>query len=126
MSELNGLKNKTKSSVVASKVRMATTFLARLKGLLGTDCLNDGEALYLKPCNSIHMFGMKYPIDAVFLNDKLIVVALVKEIQPGEYSKRYKEASACLELPAGTVERFEIEEGDQLEWRETNTANDTI
>ena len=123
MSNLQGLLNKTKGTVVASKVRMATTFLARLKGLLGTDSLQSGHGLFLKPCNSIHMFGMKYAIDAVFLNNELKVVAMVEKIQPGAYSKRYKEATACLELPAGTIEEVNIHEGDQLEWVDSGTEN---
>lgn len=113
-----GLKNKSKNKEVANQVILATSFFARLKGLLGTDKLDKGSGLFLKPCKSIHMFGMRYSIDAVFLNDDLLVIDTVESIAPGKASKFYKDAKACLELPTGTIKEAEIEKGDSFEWIE--------
>jgi len=100
--------------VLASRVRFASGFFSRLKGLLGSDSLPEGEGLMISPCNSIHMFGMTYAIDAVFLDKNDVVVGLVKEIKPGRMSSVYFRAARCLELPAGTISNTMTEVGDKL------------
>lgn len=94
---------------------MADNFFSRMKGLLGTRELPEGEGLLLKPCNSIHMFGMKYAIDAIFLSRDLEVVGLVESIQPGKISGYFKRAYMCLELPAGTIAKTGSQIGDRLD-----------
>lgn len=99
---------------MASRARLARTFFTRLKGLLGTASLPQGEGLLITPCSSIHMFGMKYAIDALFLDRDLKVVGLVNSIAPGKMSKVFSNAAQCLELPAGTIESTGTECGDLL------------
>lgn len=107
--------NKAKGTLLATNARIANSFLARAKGLLGTTELPEGQGLLIDPCNSIHMFGMKYAIDAVFLDKKLKVVAVIDSIAPGKASKLYGSAKSCLELPAGTARQTNTEVGDELE-----------
>ncbi|CAN5350157.1 hypothetical protein BH11CYA1_BH11CYA1_13420 [soil metagenome] len=73
-----------------------------------------GEGLLIRPCNSIHMFGMKYAIDCVFLDDSYTVVGLVENIAPGKMSKVFGPAKQCLELPAGVIALSSTEMGDLL------------
>jgi|AGTN01.1.fsa_nt_gi Uncharacterized conserved protein len=108
--------NKSKGTYLATNARIAKSFFARAKGLLGTSELPKGEGLHINPCNSIHMFGMKYAIDAVFLDKKLKVVAVVDSIAPGKASRLYGSAHSCLELPAGTARKTNTEVGDELEF----------
>ena len=42
------------------KVSVASTFVQRARGLLGTQ--PKPELLMIAPCHSIHTFGMRYPI----------------------------------------------------------------
>ena len=106
--------NGTRDTVVAERVREAKTFFSRLQGLLGTSSLPQGEGLLIRPCNSIHMFGMKYAIDCVFLDDSYQVVGLVENIAPGKMSKVFAKAKQCLELPAGAVASSSTQMGDVL------------
>ncbi|TML60208.1 MAG: DUF192 domain-containing protein, partial [Actinobacteria bacterium] len=53
-----------------------------MKGLLGRTSLPDGEGLLLKPCGSVHTFFMRFPIDVVFLDRELSVVAVSAEVAP--------------------------------------------
>ncbi|MBX9695782.1 MAG: DUF192 domain-containing protein [Cyanobacteria bacterium] len=108
--------NKSKEVLLASSARMADSFFSRLKGLLGTKELKDGEALYLIPCRSIHMFGMNYAIDALFLDKTNTVVGVVHSIEPGKVSSVFKSAEGCLELPSGVLERTNTNIGDQIEF----------
>ena len=119
MAEVKGLFNKSKNSTVASRVTMATSFFKRLKGLLGTDSLDEDAGLFLSPCKSIHMFGMKYAIDAVFLDKELKVAELVERLEPGAVSGHYGDAHSCLELKAGMIEKLKISVGNQFEWNQS-------
>jgi uncharacterized membrane protein (UPF0127 family) len=107
-------KNQTRGTTLATDARVADSFASRLRGLLYSKQIVAGQGLLLKPCNSIHMIGMTYAIDAVFLDDDYKVVGLVDDIQPMQVSKVYKQAKACLELPAGTISSTGTELGDQL------------
>ena len=86
-----------------------------MKGLLGRSSLEDGEGLLIRPCKGIHTFGMKFPIDAVFLNKNIRVIAISKNILPNRMTRMYFEASSVIELPAGTLDRTATLAGDQLE-----------
>ncbi len=114
--------NKTKNTVLAERVRYAKTFMTRLKGLLGTSALSDGDGLLISPCSSIHMFGMKYSIDCVFLDKHNTVVGLVENIQPGKMSKTFSNATQCLELPAGKIARTGTAVGNALTVENTTSG----
>ena len=59
--------NVTKGTVVAERVVWATG-AAKRRGLLGTTHLDAGAGMYLVPCQWVHTFGMRYPIDVAFLS----------------------------------------------------------
>lgn len=86
-----------------------------MKGLLASPPLVEGEGLYLVPCRSIHMIGMKYAIDAVFVDAGGVVVGVVERIAPGKISPVFARARGCLELPAGRVAASGTQVGDRLE-----------
>ena len=92
-------------AVVAERLRLADTHWTRLRGLLGTRELPAGDGLWIRPCRQVHMFGMRYAIDVVFLDDERRVVDLVPQLGPWRVSKHVKAATSVLELPAGTIER---------------------
>ena len=64
------------------------------------------------------MFGMSYAIDAVFLDEKQKVTALVENIKPGQISAIYRNAVSCLELPPGTISATGTDMGDRITWHE--------
>lgn len=108
-------RNRSRGTILAQEANVAKSFFARLKGLLGTRSLAGGAGLLIVPCNQIHMFGMQYAIDAVFVDPQNKIVGLVKRIGPGQVSRVFRKAHACLELPAGTIDNTMTEEGDELE-----------
>lgn len=101
--------------MLASNAFVAESFVARLVGLLRTPCLKSGEGLYIVPCSQIHMFGMKYAIDVVFMDRKGMVVGICNKIQPGQMSSLFAKAHACLELPAGLIDATGTGPGDLIE-----------
>ncbi|MBX9690006.1 MAG: DUF192 domain-containing protein, partial [Candidatus Obscuribacterales bacterium] len=60
--------NKTRNKMLAEKADLAVSFASRLVGLLKTPELKTGQGLYIAPCSQIHMFGMKYAIDVLFMD----------------------------------------------------------
>lgn len=102
-----------RGDLLGREVRVASGFASRLRGLLGTRSLPDGHGLLLVPCRSIHMLFMSYPLDVAFLDEAGTVVAAVR-MKPWSVSRMYPEAFAVLELPAGTLEKFDLKKGDRL------------
>jgi len=98
---------------VCDRCSVADTFLPRLRGLLGRRGLAPGEGLLLHPCSSIHMFFMRFAVDAVFLDRELRVVRVVPNLRPWRLAAS-KAARSVLELAAGESERRGIRTGQAL------------
>ena len=64
------------------KIRVAKSFLQRLRGLIGTQSLAPDEGLLIERCNCIHTFFMRYAIDATFLDRDGNTVKVVRNITP--------------------------------------------
>ena len=99
---------------LASRARMALDALSRVKGLLGRDSLPEGEALVFPECHSIHTIGMRFPIDAVFVDRRWRVVALRPRLGPGQLVFPVWSAWGVVEMAPGTLERVALQVGDQL------------
>ena len=96
-------------------VTMACSLFERMKGLLGREKLEPGESLWIKPCNSIHTIGMKFPIDVAFLDKNNIVVKVKNNLPSNRISGIYFRASGVLEFPAGTLQETNTQVGDRIE-----------
>jgi len=99
---------------LAENASLAQTTLARMKGLLGKKELLRGEALILKPCNSIHMFFMRFSIDVVFVDKNNKVIRAISTIKPFQISNIYWRSVLAIELPAGTIQSSPTSPGDTL------------
>ena len=106
--------NESRDVLLAERLTVADTFWKRLRGLLGTREWPEGNAFLLRPCNSVHMFGMKYCLDVLFLDRQNIVLAAVESLAPGRL-KLCRGAKCVVELPDGTVRRTGTRCGDQLQ-----------
>lgn len=89
-------------------------FLFRMRGLLGRKFLPPGTGIWLKPCNSIHMFFMKFPIDALFLDRNQQVVKVVSHLRPWSLVWPVKGACSCVEVPAGSAGEWGIKPGLEM------------
>ena len=108
--------NKSKNTILARNARVADTFWPRVKGLLGRKEIFAGEALVITNCRSIHMFFMRFAIDAIFVDDQDRVVGLVESIKPFRLSPIFFRSRYVVELKAGTIAATKTSPGDQLEW----------
>ena len=99
---------------LGERIRVADSWCARFRGLLGTPPLAAGEGLLIEPCRAVHMFGMRYPIDVAFLDRAGKVVGICHRLAPGARSPFVRTARSALELPAGTLSTAGVAEGDVL------------
>lgn len=102
---------KEDGSVVCRRCRLATTPFVRMKGLLGRAGLDEGEGMLLRPAGSIHMFFMRFALDAVFCDRELVVIDVVRDLQPWRMASR-KGAKVVIELAAGAARG--VAPGDRL------------
>lgn len=109
------IRNPRSGAALATAARRADNFWTRFKGLMGVRELPAGEGLLIVPCNSVHCFGMKIPIDVVFLSRDGEVLHLMPDMAPGKVSPIVRKARAVLELPAGTIAATDTRVGDRLD-----------
>ncbi|MCX7708217.1 MAG: DUF192 domain-containing protein [Clostridia bacterium] len=106
--------NETRNRCIASKCSLADTFVKRFIGLMGKSELPDNYGLMISPCNSIHMFFMRFPLDIIFIDKENKVVHQVENILPWKVSRIVPQARSAIELPVGTIRITETTLGDQL------------
>ena len=112
-----GLTNITRGRVLGTWIAVADRWWLRLRGLLGRPPLRAGWGMLLQPCRAVHMFGMSYPVDVVFVDRGGAVVAVYHRLAPGQRSRWHKSAACALELPAGTLALTGTCEGDRIAWQ---------
>ena len=108
------VRNHTRNTVVADSADVADTSAKRRTGLLKHERLNAGEGLWIVPCESVHTFFMKFPIDLVYLDRKHKVKKVRHAVGPWKLSACLT-AHSVLELPAGAVEKSGTLVGDEFE-----------
>lgn len=109
------VENSRRGTVLATALEVADRGPARKKGLLGRKRLEPGQGLWIVPCESVHTFGMQFPIDLVYL-DRKRRVKKVRESVPRNRISACLTAHSVLELVAGTVRATQTRPGDTLEF----------
>ena len=112
------VKNVTRDKLLADRAERAASFMQRFKGLMGRPTLDFGEGLHIAPCNSIHTFFMRIPIDVAFLDPSGVIVKQFSALPPWRTTALYRKARTVLELPAGTLSASGTQEGDRLDFEE--------
>ncbi|MFH0825146.1 MAG: DUF192 domain-containing protein [Pseudomonadota bacterium] len=99
---------------------VADTLTSRIEGLLKWTGMDDDTGMLLDfgadRAYSIHMQGMKFPIDAVWMDAELKVRVIYESIQPNSgitYSSMFP-SRYCLELNAGFCRRFGVRVDQQI------------
>jgi hypothetical protein len=107
------VRNETRSSVLADAAEIADTAAKRRHGLLGRDSLSNGQALWIVPCEGVHTWFMRFPIDVLYLDRKNKVRKVRRVMRPWRVSICLL-AHSVLELPVGIIEQTGTQPGDQL------------
>ena len=113
-------RNETRGTVLADRLLVASSLWARFRGLMGRRSLPSGEGLYLTGTNGIHMFFMRFPIDAVFVgrpaaDGGLPVLSVHRRVRPWVgMVPLVRGAAGVIELPVGAIDASGTAPGDTL------------
>jgi uncharacterized membrane protein (UPF0127 family) len=122
--------NKTKDEVLAREVEIADSTRKKAKGLMFRDSLPEDHALLMtfssEGNHKIWMFGMRFPIDIVFLDSEKRVIGIHENAKPLSINpKTWKtycstNPDGCIryviESNPGTIKKTKTEPGDVLEF----------
>jgi uncharacterized protein len=96
---------------VCERCAVASNAWKRFVGLQGRASLAADEGLLFPRTGSIHMFFMRFPIDAVFCDRDLRIVKVVRGLRPWRTAGA-RGAKVTVELPVGGADG--LEPGDRL------------
>lgn len=116
------ISNLTRETVLAERVETADRGATRQKGLLGRDGLSPGEGLWIVPCESVHTFFMRFPIDLVYLDRKKRVRKVRSNVMPWRLSACLS-ADSVVELAAGAALAAKTQTGDQLQFSSADAGD---
>jgi uncharacterized membrane protein (UPF0127 family) len=118
------VRNESRSTVLAEHVEVGSSFWAKFRGLMGRRSLPAGHALWLPGDNGIHMFFMRFPIDAVFVGRPTpgiaggglrTVLSVHRALAPWTgIVPLVRGADGVVELPVGAIDASRTEPGDLL------------
>jgi uncharacterized protein len=103
--------SKHDGTIVCTHCRLATSPFVRMKGLLGRAGLEPGEGMLFRPAGSIHMFFMRFSIDAIFCDRDLMVIDVARGLRPWRTASR-KGAKVVIEVADGAAR--DVAAGDRL------------
>ena len=106
--------NTTKGTTLASSAELAMTYSQRRQGLLGRSSLEEGEGLIISPCKGVHSFGMKFPIDVVYVSKEGKAIHTISPLSPNRLGSLMLRAAWVLELPQGVLLRTKTVIGDTI------------
>jgi uncharacterized protein len=96
---------------VCERCAIASTPWSRFVGLMGRASLAPDEGILFTRTGSIHMFFMRFAIDAVFCDADLRVLKVVRGLKPWRTAGA-RGAKTTVELPVGAAAA--VEPGDRL------------
>jgi uncharacterized membrane protein (UPF0127 family) len=97
--------------VICDRCVLAETFWMRFRGLMGRASLPPDEGMVFRGTGEIHMFFMRFAIDAVFCDRDLRVLKVARGLKPWRLAAA-RGATVVIELAAGAADG--VEPGDRL------------
>ncbi len=88
---------------IASSVRIADSLISRCMGLFREKALEPQQGLLLIPGGSVHTIGLRGPIDIVFLDRRMRILALAPNVAPRRVRWAPPRAARVLKLAAGRI-----------------------
>ena len=108
------IRNIDRSTTLATRAKLASSYTARFFGLMGRKRVEDGGGLLLTKTASIHSFFMRFRFDAVFIDRENRVIKIVPAMRQWWIAFGGRGAKDVIELPAGVAERTGTQPGDVL------------
>lgn len=107
--------NVTRGVTLIDHGRMAATFWARLRGLIGVRHLAPGEGLVITPAHQVHTHFMAVALDVFYIDGAGRVIDIDHALAPWQIGRPRKAARYVVEAPAGTAAHTGSMVGDLIE-----------
>ncbi|WP_031499170.1 DUF192 domain-containing protein [Bryobacter aggregatus] len=107
--------NRRSGGTLTTHAGIANTSELRRRGLLQHSSLEEGDGLWIAPCEAVHSFGMKFPIDVLYLNKQKKVLKIRANMVKSRLSFCLR-AHSVLELPTGMAAKTGTVVGDELDF----------
>ena len=120
MNAATAARNETRGTVLAERLATASSLWGRFRGLMGRASLPTGDGLFLTGTNGIHMFFMRFAIDAVFVakpgpDGSRRVLSVHRRVRPWiGIVPLVRGADGVVELPVGAIDASLTAPGDIL------------
>ena len=100
----------TNNAPVVEHLLIAETIVERMRGLLGRTDLPRDTGLLIRPCRSIHMWFMRFPIDAAFLDAELRVLKISRGLRPWQLAFAPGGTQCVLETADGVLDGIAVDD----------------
>jgi len=104
--------------VIFPKVKVLKGIIEKSRGLMLKRELKDDEALLFRfgrmGRHGFHMFLVFFPIDIIWLNERMEIVEIHKNFRPFSYYSPKCLANNVIEMRKGSISRFNLSLGDGL------------
>ncbi len=111
---MSQLINQTKNKILLSELSNAEQFKDRALGLIGQKNLRKTQGVFFSDCNWIHTFFMSMPIDVIYLDKKLLVKKIQRNLKPWRLPLPVFGAKHVVETGLDALGDQDIQIGDQL------------
>lgn len=101
-------------TVSINRVKKAETLISKTLGVIGWKDFGKSNGMILTETNSIHTFFVRFTLDLVFLDKEMKIIRLVKNLKPFSISPIVWRAKHVLEMPAGSIEKYNLAEKDKI------------
>ena len=101
------VKNLVYNLEIIAEVFIADSFTKRFLGYMFRKKPHY-EAILIKPCNSIHTFFMKFPIDVLFIDENMEVLSKIEGLKPGKIIMPQKKCEMVMERKEGIFNNVKV------------------
>jgi uncharacterized membrane protein (UPF0127 family) len=106
--------NQTRECFLSLGVTRADSIFMRLKGLIGRMSMKSDEGLWVVPSSGVHTWGVLFPLDLIYLDEKYRVVCATEHFPRFRVGPLRLHAASVLELPTHSIYSSQTQQGDQL------------
>jgi len=106
-------------STITPNIKHCKTLFSKARGLMFTKANpNRSVVFHFKTSthSPLHMFGVFYPIDVLFLNENKEVIEIKENFKPFTFYNPKNKSSYIIELPKGKINEHNIKLKDKIEF----------
>jgi len=99
-------------------IKIASSFVDRLAGLIFKKSIDKNEGMLFDDCNSIHTFWMRFPLDVIFLESENRIIRIFYSLKPFRITPVIKNSKRVLEIKSGMALELGLAVNDFLQFVE--------